>query len=170
MCAILVSPPLKHTDDLLFNKITTPFGGTQLHWTASRLGIYLLQCKDAARDLVIYHLLPGSCAWESGFGLTRSPAIGSHKACQDDVTRLKSLRELDSGQDIIYMTFKTAWLRSNSCLALRKLPSSNFSIQSMTPPQSFQLPRSKKNYWCHPILPGSLRPPGPAESWSMWGK
>lgn len=22
----------------------------------------------------------------------------------------------------------------------------------------------KKNYWCHPILPGSLRPPGPAES------
>lgn len=87
---------------------------------------------------------PGSCAWESGFGLTRSPAIGSHKTCQDDVTRLKSLRDLDSGQDIIYMAFKTAWLRSNSCLVPRKLPSSDFPIQSMTPPQSFQLPRQKK--------------------------
>lgn len=55
--------------------------------------------------MMIYHLLV-PVARESGLGLAKPPAVGSHKACQDDITELKFLRELHSVQDTIYMSLK----------------------------------------------------------------
>lgn len=71
---MLVCPPLKYTEDLLLNKTTKSFSDTEMHSTASSLGINLLLCKDAARlsgDLSS----PGSCARETELGLARSPAV-----------------------------------------------------------------------------------------------
>jgi hypothetical protein len=74
---------------------------------------------------VIYHLLV-PVAQESGLGLARPPAVAFHKACQDDITELKFLKELGSGQDTIYMSLKQHLLRYSSCSAPSKLPLYNF--------------------------------------------